>query len=736
MKFIRNLSIRNKLIIIILAIVLSSISILFLTFIFNDIQFFKNEMVSVSRMTAKIVGIDCVPALTFNDVKGGTGILKKLKEIPTVDYACVYDNEHNIFASFGNAPDTNVFYKFKDSYKAKFDERNLYVLEPIEYNGHKYGDIYLRLSTRKLDERTSNHIFIMSLIAVVIVLVAYFLALWLQKLISKPILLLANVTENISGNADYSQRVQKISEDEIGELYDSFNNMLEQIQLRQKERDIAEKALYESEARYRNYINSAPHGVFITNERCEYIEVNDAACIMTGYSKEELLKESLKTVTAPSDLNEVLISFGELKTKGNTVIEAGFITKNGQLRYWEITATRLSSDRFLGFTVDITKRREADEALKKSEKTLSKAQKIARIGSWELNLRTNQIKLSDEMYNIFDFDPDTAFTEENIKQKIYSDDLDYVSKTIDKIRSGVLIPIIEFRIKKTNQDIRYISVIAESVLNENGEMETVTGTAQDITQRKLSEEQIKNQNILLEKAVIKKTHEMEKMMEKLIRQEKLATIGKVSGSIAHEIRNPLGAVKQAVFFLQGKLKNKSEKIKTHLNIIDEELTITDRVITNLLEMTRLEEANKEKINIAELINQAVDRCDLGNKITLKLNIMKNAEFMWADPLQMQQVFVNLIINSSQAMEKKGIIEFKTIKNNHFVKITVTDTGHGMSNIAIKKAFEPLFTTKAKGTGLGLSICKQIIDNHGGEIKISSSVKKGTTISIILPDGAN
>jgi len=732
MKILQNLSLKNKLIIIILAIVLSSVIVLFSTFIINDIRFFKNEMISVSKMTAKIVGVDCVPPLTFNDVKGGDEILLKLNDIESVEYACIYDNNQQIFSEFGDALDTDVFGLFENSNGALFDNNYLYVLQSIDYNGQKYGDIYLRLSTAQLDQRIYNHIFIMSFIAVVVLLLAYFLALGFQKLISQPILSLADVTETISKSADYSQKVTKNSNDEIGILYDSFNNMLEQIHLREKERNTAEKALYESEAKYRNYINFAPHGIIVTNEEGNFVEVNDMVCNITGYTREELLEKSIATISSPDSVNEALISFGELKKKGRSAAETEFVTRSGEIRFWEVTATKLSKDRYLGFLIDTTERRRADEALKKSEKTLSKAQEIAHIGSWEWNLKTKQLKWSDEMYQIFNYDPDKEISLNAFRNKIHPDDRNYITEIISKTLHGIVVPYMELKVGQDTNEPKYVTVIAESILDDNGNVEIITGIAQDVTERKKNEQRIKNQNILLEKAVVKKTREMEKMMEKMLSQEKLATIGKVSGSIAHEIRNPLGAVKQSVYFLKGKLSKQSAKIKSHLNLMDEELTITDRVITNLLEMTRLGDVNKEKVRIEELLRLAATRSAADSDIEFVYNIPKKASFMWADPLQMQQVFVNLITNSVQAMEKKGCIEFRSIQTDKNIKIEIIDNGPGMNKEAIKKAFEPLFTTKAKGTGLGLSICKQIIDNHNGEIKINSTLKKGTNVSITLP----
>lgn len=243
------------------------------------------------------------------------------------------------------------------------------------------------------------------------------------------------------------------------------------------------------------------------------------------------------------------------------------------------------------------------------------------------------------------------------------------------------------------------------------------------------------QNLLLEDAVKQKSEEMKDLMEKMLRQEKLATIGKISTSIAHELRNPLGAVKQAAYFLKIKNQTPDEKIHKHLDIIDRELSIADRVIDDLLEMTREKQIKKERIRIKELVNMALNRCNLNKDITTVFDFSEEAKYVNADPLLLLQVFVNLIINAVQAMEENGKITFKSSLNSDkkYIQLSISDDGPGIKTENLDKIFEPLYTTKAKGTGIGLSICKQIIEKHGGSIKAANKKGKGTQIIFNLPN---
>jgi signal transduction histidine kinase len=256
---------------------------------------------------------------------------------------------------------------------------------------------------------------------------------------------------------------------------------------------------------------------------------------------------------------------------------------------------------------------------------------------------------------------------------------------------------------------------------------------------KTREERIKSQNLLLEQAVWQKQHEMEGLFERLLRQEKLATIGHIAGSIAHELRNPLGAVKQSVFYLKRlhtrrQLDDAHSKVQEHLTLIEEEVNTSERIIADLLQMTRMNPIQREQTELRPIIVDAIRRCGLPERIKVTIEVQPDPLRLWADPAQLRQVLLNLFANAGQAMDGPGCI---TIRAKHLADEAVTvvevaDTGCGIAPEMIDKIFEPLYTTKTTGTGLGLSICKHIIEKHDGQITVTSEPARGTVVTIRLP----
>ena len=320
--------------------------------------------------------------------------------------------------------------------------------------------------------------------------------------------------------------------------------------------------------------------------------------------------------------------------------------------------------------------------------------------------------------------------------------------SMKKVFSGDFIYEERFYEVTTSNTKLWLSVTLCPLLDRDGNVESAMGVIEDITQRKLaeeelreSEERIKNQNILLEKAVDEKQHEMELLMERMIRQEKLAAIGQVSGSIAHELRNPLGAIKQSVFYLN-RLQNKNTldslnpKVKEHLELINNEINTSEHVISDLLQMTRMRSLSREEINLPEVLNEAKDLCTVLGESSVDIDIdgVEDSFIVWADPVQFRQVLVNLITNAVQSIDSDGVvrIEAEYDEKAGTLIIYIQDEGCGMNDESLQRAFEPLYTTKSKGTGLGLSICKQIIENHGGNLNLCSKISEGTKVTIELP----
>ncbi|MFQ5631922.1 MAG: PAS domain S-box protein, partial [bacterium] len=242
----------------------------------------------------------------------------------------------------------------------------------------------------------------------------------------------------------------------------------------------------------------------------------------------------------------------------------------------------------------------------------------------------------------------------------------------------------EFHNKKKNGELYWELASISPVTNLKGEITHFLAVKEDITERKRADEQIRNQNVLLEKAVQEKQHEMEHLMERLVRQEKLAAIGQISGSIAHELRNPLGAIKQSIFFLNRLYENNTmetsnAKVKEHLNLVAAEIDTADRVISDLLQMTKVEALKKQRTNLRSIISEAIAKSDIKDRIQIEIELNPEPFLIWVDPLQFRQMLLNLLSNAAHAISRNGAITIHAKMTNRRKKclLAIQDSGCGI-----------------------------------------------------------
>jgi len=227
--------------------------------------------------------------------------------------------------------------------------------------------------------------------------------------------------------------------------------------------------------------------------------------------------------------------------------------------------------------------------------------------------------------------------------------------------------------------------------------------------------------------------ELQETKEELQRKERLAVLGQLAGGIGHELRNPLGAIKNAAYFLNMVLEDPEPEVKESLEILEKEVATSEMIIGSLLDFARPKPPMRRKVDINEVVRESLSRVTAPESVEVTSQLDGVLPVILADPVLLGQVFRNLILNAIQAMPEGGQLTVKSeLAGPKWVAVSFADTGVGIPEENLGKLFEPLFTTKAKGIGLGLAISKAFVEAHGGTIEVQSKVGKGCTFSVRLP----
>ncbi|WP_212786496.1 ATP-binding protein [Ferrigenium kumadai] len=231
-----------------------------------------------------------------------------------------------------------------------------------------------------------------------------------------------------------------------------------------------------------------------------------------------------------------------------------------------------------------------------------------------------------------------------------------------------------------------------------------------------------------------RTRQLMTAQDELVRKEKLAVLGQVAGSVGHELRNPLGVMSNAVYYLKTVLGDADQGTKDYLNIIESEIANSERIVSDLLDSVRTKPPQIQQVVIAELIGQTLGKLTIPPVVQVKLDIPETLPPLRVDPLQMQQVFRNLITNGIEAMQDGGTLAIRAMTDTSAgtVSVGVQDSGAGVTREQLGKLFQPLFTTKARGIGLGLVVVKNLTEANGGRVEVQSEPGKGSVFRVILP----
>lgn len=284
----------------------------------------------------------------------------------------------------------------------------------------------------------------------------------------------------------------------------------------------------------------------------------------------------------------------------------------------------------------------------------------------------------------------------------------------------------------------------EIPINSDDEIGELAASFRRMTERlKTADEEIRELVRTLEEKVEERTKELKAAQLQIIQSEKLASIGKLSATIAHEINNPLNGILTYTKLIEKRLdrdnltQQEVQKIKSYLVTMIRETERCSAIVRNLLDFARQREPSlKHDVNLNNLLEDSLTF--LSNQISLQnievIRRYSEIPAITADPQQMRQVFLNILINACEAMPKGGRITVSSryLSDEQKVVIEIEDTGVGIEKEYLDKIFDPFFTTKEKGTGLGLSVVYGIVTAHKGELKVESNKAEGTKVIIKLP----
>jgi PAS domain S-box-containing protein len=435
----------------------------------------------------------------------------------------------------------------------------------------------------------------------------------------------------------------------------------------------------------------------------------------------------------PDDLNALVGYWQKIMVAGESgEVEARLRRFDGIYRWFLFRATPSRDEngrvvKWYGTNTDIEERKRAEQALRRSETYLAEAQRLTHTGSCAIDGASREILYwSEEMFRLFGFDPQQGLPMwDQWMQRIHPDDRDGFRMAGERMFLEKVHCDVEFRTVKPDGTIQQIHGIGHPVLSLRGELVQVVGTMVDVTERKRADEA---------------RERLRQLEADLAHINRVSTMGELTASLAHEIKQPIGAAvtnaDACVRSLDRTQPDIGEAREAALEMAKDARRAAE-IIDRVRSLYQKGSSRLETIEVNEVIGEMVvmlqDEADR-HSVSMRTDLAGELPKVMADRIQLQQVLMNLMLNGIEAMlDTSGELSIKSkLGDDGQLLISVTDTGIGLPTENANEVFNPFFTTKSQGTGLGLAITRSIVESHGGRIWATENSSRGTTFHFTLP----
>lgn len=508
------------------------------------------------------------------------------------------------------------------------------------------------------------------------------------------------------------------------------------------ERIEIEEALRESEARYREFFVTSRDAVFITTPEGKWIDFNEAAVELFGFcSREKLEKESVfQRYVDPEERLELL----------KTIQQTGFAKeyparlrqKDGTVMETLITAVPVKDPdgrvmSFVGTIRDITRQKQAERALLKSEKKYRDIFEHATEGIYQTTPHGRYLSVNPAFARMFGFaSPEEMMSKiTDIGRQLYVHPQDREKLKTLLFENG-RVERFETQVTRRDGSIMWISINARAVRDEGGELLHFEGTNTDITDLKRADE------------------ERRQLEERLQRAEKMEALGTMAGGVAHDLNNVLGIVVGYSELLSDEV-DESSTASVHIHEIQEGAERAAAIVQDLLTLARRGVPSRKVLNLNSIVLQYRNSPEFARvliehpDIRMKTDLDPDLLNLSGSPVHLGKSLINLILNAAEAMPLGGTLTIQTancyldrpltgyddVREGDYVVLRVSDTGEGITDSDLKRIFEPFYTKKVmgrSGTGLGLAVVWGTIKDHLGYVNVESEEGKGTTFTLYFP----